>query len=111
VVGGSARPALLDDATVLRGLIREQDCASGSIPEGRVLEPAIEYRADAIVITFSVELLPGDRTCPSNPSFPVAIHLGEPIGGRALLDGSEDPPRDATTGDPEASQGRGVRSR
>jgi len=92
---------LSDGGTTIRGFIREQACANGASPEGRVLEPGIEYRPDAIVITFRVTMSPGD--CPSNPSFPVVVTLAEPIGGRALLDGSEDPPRDATTGDPQAA--------
>lgn len=95
---------LSDDAEVIRGFIRERACASGRSPEGRVLEPTIEYGADSIVITYMVEMRPGD--CPGNPSLPVEIRLVEPLGGRMLLDGSEDPPRDATMGDPEAALGR-----
>lgn len=58
----------------------------------------IAYRADAIVVTFAVTERPGSwQECQGNPSFPVEIRLAEALGTRALLDGSEAPPRDATT--------------
>ena len=90
---------LSNDATAIRAFISEQACASWTSPEGRVLEPAIEYGAVAIVITFSVEMLPSGR-CPSSPAYPVEVRLTKPVAGRALLDGSDEPPRDATAGEP-----------
>jgi hypothetical protein len=83
------------DAQVIRGFIREDACANGDPPVGRVLEPTIEYGAESIVITYRVQTLPAAE-CPTNPAFPVTLHLREPVGGRQLLDGTDDPPRDAT---------------
>ena len=82
------------DTQVVRGFLEERACASRQSPEGRILGPKIEYRADAIIVTYAVREIGG--TCPSNPRFPITIHLTEPLGGRALFDGGVDPPRDAT---------------
>ena len=81
------------DARVVRALLMEQACAGGRPPEGRVLPPRIEYQVDAVIVTYFVEPLGG--RCPSNPAFPVEIQLAEPLGARALLDGSSNPPRSA----------------
>jgi hypothetical protein len=79
---------------VVRGFLEERACASGQSPEGRIYGPIIEYGADAIIVTYAVREIGG--RCPSNPRFPIAIHLAEPLGGRALFDGGVDPPRDAS---------------
>jgi hypothetical protein len=88
------------EATELSALIVEQNCASGKPPVGRVLPPAIVYGADAITITIAVRMEGGD--CPSNPEFPLTIQLAEPLGDRALLDGSVFPPRDASGPPPDS---------
>lgn len=89
--------ALSAETTVIPAIISEQACASGQSPEGRVLDPVIEYRADAVVVTISVTKRIGGQDCPGNPDFPIEIKLAEPLGERALLDGGSIPPRDATT--------------
>jgi hypothetical protein len=87
------------EATELSAIIVEQSCASGQPPVGRVLAPAIVYGTDAITITIAVRQDPGD--CPMNPEFPLTIQLAEPLGDRALLDGSVFPPRDASRPPPD----------
>jgi hypothetical protein len=82
-------------AQLVHGFLEERACASGGSPEGRITGPRIEYRADAVVVTFTVREV-GTATCPSNPRFAVTISLAEPVGDRKLLDGGVDPPRDAT---------------
>jgi hypothetical protein len=82
----------------IHGLLREQACASGGSPEGRILGPWIEYRSDAIVVTYRVRVVGG--RCPMNPTYPITISLAEDLGSRSLLDGGVDPPRDASS-DPE----------
>lgn len=67
-------------------------CAGGRSAEGRIVDPVIEYRADAVVVTVSVIPLPGPQDCPSNPPAPYQLVLDEPLGDRALLDGGVDPP-------------------
>jgi hypothetical protein len=83
-------------STSIRALVVEESCAGGKSPEGRVELPRIEPTAAAIAITFEVRRQPGGQDCQGNPPFPVTIKLPEPLGGRALLDGGADPPRDAT---------------
>jgi len=82
--------------TTIHGLILEGSCASGTSPDGRVEPPAIEPTDTSITVTFSIRRRPGSQDCQGNLPFPVAITLPEPLGTRALLDGSETPPRDAT---------------
>ena len=89
-------PAPGPDATVIPALIREQACASGATPEGRVLPPEIYYATGAILVIVKVRHRPGGQDCQGNPAFPIEIQLAEPLGERKLLDGSEQPPRDAT---------------
>jgi hypothetical protein len=83
-------------STSIHALIRERACASGKSPEGRVDAPAIDLEDSTVTITFEIRRLPGDQDCQANPPFPVTLRLGEPLGARALLDGSSTPPRDAT---------------
>jgi hypothetical protein len=82
----------------IRGFLREQACASGGSPEGRILGPWIEYRPDTIVVTYRVRVVGG--RCPTNPAYPITITLAEDLGSRSLLDGGVTPPRDASS-DPE----------
>jgi hypothetical protein len=84
---------LKPDAKSINAVIREQACANGASPRGRVVGPHIEYGTDAITVTFGVQKSPGD--CPSNPPFEITIFLAEEIGNRRILDGGSTPPRDA----------------
>jgi hypothetical protein len=79
--------------TTLHVLVWERACASGQDATGRVAAPAIEYGADAVVVTFGVRPREGGQECPSNPPTPVVVELVEPLGSRALLDGVTIPPR------------------
>jgi hypothetical protein len=88
---------LAPETTVVKAFLVEGACASGQSPQGRIADPVIEYRADAVVVTFTVAPLPGNQDCQGNPEFPVEITLSEPLGSRTLLDGGSTPPRDATT--------------
>jgi hypothetical protein len=91
-VGGPVEP----EATTIKGLIRERACASGRLPEGRVLPPVVSYTEQAVVVVFGVTEQAGGQDCPGNPAFPITIELSEPLGDRVLLDGGTFPPRDAT---------------
>jgi hypothetical protein len=86
------------ETTVIPAQLREVACASGRSPEGRVLDPLIFSSEDAVLVTFWVRRSPGGgQDCQGNPEFATLIQLPEPLGDRKLLDGSEVPPRDATT--------------
>lgn len=86
--GQSLTPATV----VLDVLVGELACASGNSPEGRVVPAAAVYLEDAVVVIFGVRPLPGAQTCQASPPAEVRLELGEPLGDRELLDGSEFPP-------------------
>ena len=90
-------PAPGPQATEIRALVTETECASGRPSVGRVLPPVILYGADEVTVIFAVRPLPGDAfDCPGNPATPMLIVLEEPLGERRLLDGGVFPPRDAS---------------
>lgn len=70
----------------------ELACANGDVPEGREVVQSVLASDSEITITVLVEAVRGAATCPGNPEFVFEIELDEPVGTRALLDGSETPP-------------------
>ncbi len=91
-----AGPAVTPETRRFDALVLEQACASGQSSDGRIALPLIEYRSDAIVLTFGVTPFPGGADCPGHPPGHYEVTLAEPVGARALLDGGVFPPRDAT---------------
>jgi hypothetical protein len=79
-------------ASTFEVLATELSCANGEAPEGRDVTQAVVVTDSEITITVLVEPVRGGATCPGNPEFAFEIDLDEPIGDRALLDGSETPP-------------------
>lgn len=73
-------------------LVNESACASGQSARGRIQEPDVDYRTDAVVVTIRVEQRSGSEDCPSNPDTPYLLRLDEPLGNRTLLDGGKRPP-------------------
>jgi hypothetical protein len=88
---------LAPDATEIPVLVTERACNSGQDARGRIVEPRIVLSDEAVTVVFAVRPREGDQDCPSNPETPHLLVLPEPIGNRTLFDGSEIPPRDATT--------------
>ena len=83
-------------STKIRALVLEESCASGRTPEGRVDPPTIELDETTVTVTFAIRHQPGEgQDCQGNAPFPVEFTLPEPLGARTLLDGSQDPPRNA----------------
>jgi hypothetical protein len=95
-----AGPPITPETTSLAILIREQDCASGKPPEGRVLEPTIITAVDVIQVAIGIREQTTDQDCPGNPAYAVELTLPEPLGTRALFDASQFPPRRVTAEDP-----------
>ncbi|MGI8999064.1 MAG: hypothetical protein ACR2GO_05090 [Candidatus Limnocylindria bacterium] len=89
--------ALDPEMTEIGVLVTEQACNSGEDAQGRILEPEIIGGADSVTVVFAVRPRGGGQDCQSNPETPFLLTLDEPLGDRQLLDGSEDPARDATT--------------
>jgi hypothetical protein len=84
------------DATSVAAIVLERACASGASADGRVLPPVIRSGASAISVLVAIRHRPGDQDCQGNPTLAIRLDLGEAIGSRALLDGGEFPPRDAS---------------
>jgi hypothetical protein len=88
-------PAPTPDSTSIRGFVREEGCASGKSPEGRLEGPLFDLTETDVTVTFGVRPLPGAQDCQANAAFPVTFNLPEPLAERILLDGNGVPPRDA----------------
>ena len=70
-------------------VVTEDACNENPVAPHRIHEPAIRYEEDVIVITFRVNpLRSGVRTCFGGVGTPYVVELEEPIGNRALVDGS-----------------------
>lgn len=93
-------PPISPETTALSILLREQDCASGKPPIGRVLAPTIVTSAVAIEIVIGIRKQLTGQDCPGNPAFPFEVVLPEAIGPRTLFDASQFPPRPVTSDDP-----------
>ncbi|MGP1674755.1 MAG: hypothetical protein ACTS8Z_06045 [Candidatus Limnocylindrales bacterium] len=93
-------PPISPETTSLSILLREQDCASGQPPIGRVLAPTIITTADTIEIVIVIRKQLTGQDCPGNPAFPLELVLPGAIGSRALFDASQFPPRPVTSDDP-----------
>lgn len=89
-------PAPTAGSVSIRALVLEQACASGKTPEGRVEAPTIDLTETAVTVSVWIRHLPGAQDCQGNAPFPVTIKLPEALAERTLLDGSEQPPRDAS---------------
>lgn len=88
------------DAREVSILLREQACASGREPDGRVLPPTITLTEDAVLVAIAIRKQP-NADCPGNPAHAMRLVLPEPLGHRGLFDAADFPPREVTTTDPE----------
>lgn len=92
-----ARPGPTATSTTVHAIVMEEACSSGNSAEGRVEPPIVEIGSAAITVTYRVRGRPGTaQDCQSNKPTPVELVLPELLGDRKLLDGGDDPPRDAT---------------
>lgn len=86
---------LAPELTEIPVLVTQQGCNSGEDARGRIAEPWIVLDDHTVTVVFGVQTREGMHTCQGNPETPHLLVLPEPIGQRALFDGSEVPPRDA----------------
>jgi hypothetical protein len=92
----SLDPGAAPDAgsTQLALLVTERDCNSGEDAEGRVELLSLEETDTAVIVRVAVRPhAEGAFTCQSNPPTPFTLDLSEPLGERALLDGTFVTPR------------------
>ncbi|HZQ86646.1 MAG TPA: hypothetical protein VFA83_17500 [Acidimicrobiales bacterium] len=80
------------DATAIPVLVRERACTGGARIGDRLLSPEISYDATEVKVTYYARPIPVGKgeavTCPGVPPDHVTLHLSQPLGSRALLDGS-----------------------
>lgn len=73
-------------STTFVALVSRLGCNGGVT--GQVLTPEIHMSESEVVVTFSVALKsPGAAACPGNNQVSYEVSLGEPLRGRALVDG------------------------
>ena len=75
-----------DSATTFTALVSRASCNGGET--GTVNTPDLRFTETSIIVTFTVS--PGDpasASCPGNNEVPFVVHLDEPVGRRAIVDG------------------------
>lgn len=100
VLQGNATSA----TTTFVALVNERGCTGGADPTKRLVGPDVDYRDDAVVVTFFVEPLPPPEPdprgiptgygCVGPPPTPVTVTLSVPLGDRELLDGGSYPAKE-----------------
>ncbi|HVK29848.1 MAG TPA: hypothetical protein VM575_16030 [Nocardioides sp.] len=80
-------------STKLAVLVTERQCASGRDGRAHLLEPTVVETPDDVTVTWTSQAVAHGATCQGNPPAPMTIDLAEPLGDRALLDGSRWPAR------------------
>ena len=89
----AAPPDGLDRAgTSLEVEVSERECTSGRNPEPFLNDPVVDEGEDSVTVYWTSDSPKGPQTCPGNPSVRRVVQLREPLGDRALLDGSTWPP-------------------
>lgn len=92
-----AGPVPTETSATIRALVREEECASGQSPGGRIDPPDIDLGDASITVTYWIRKPSGDvHHCLANHLFPIELKLPEDLGPRTLLDGGSTPPRDAS---------------
>ena len=78
--------------SVLHILATETGCAGGALPEGREVRSALMTSGDEYVVFVLIEPSALPMDCPGNPSFPMTIDLGRPLGEIRVFEGFLVPP-------------------
>jgi hypothetical protein len=91
---------LTPGSTSIEVLVNEVSCASGESAAGRIAEPEITTTDAEVIVTLAVIPRSGAQDCQGNPATPFTLELDEPLGDRALLDGSHAPPAAPDLDDP-----------
>ncbi len=79
--------AIDSGATVFDVLVMRTECNSGVT--GTVNPPLVDFRAEEIVISFTVSPgTPAAATCQGNDQVEYTVTLDQPVGDRRLVDGA-----------------------
>lgn len=93
-----ATPEGMDPAaTSLEVEVSERECASARNPEPFLNEPVVVEREKTVTVYWTSDSPEGGQGCPSNPWVGRIVPLDQPLGDRALLDGSTWPPKPVST--------------
>jgi hypothetical protein len=69
-------------------LSTEVECAGGFPPDGRAVTLSVIENSATVYVSVDVETVTDGATCPTNPTEPLSVPLGEPLGSRRVVDGS-----------------------
>lgn len=73
--------------------VSERECTSGRNPEPFLNQPVVVESEHRVIVYWTSDSPEGAQTCPGNPPVRRAVELRQPLGDRALLDGSTWPPK------------------
>jgi hypothetical protein len=80
--------------TAFTALVSRLGCNNGVT--GEVHVPEVTLEEDEVVVTFTVEPVETDVSCPDNDAVPYEVVLPEPLGDRSLVDGQCEAGTDAS---------------
>lgn len=80
------------DTTTVDVGVTEGTCTGGRDPLPHLREPYVEETAQSVTIYWTSDPPGGVSSCIGPPPTPTTLTLSEPLGDRALLDGSRFPP-------------------
>lgn len=74
-------------STDIHLMVTERECVGGIEIGDRLVGPEIHYTAEEVRIGFAATPPPGDAfDCQGNPTTPLVVDLGEPLGDRSVVD-------------------------
>ncbi len=76
--------------------VRERECTSGRDPLPFLHEPTVIEADETVTVYWTSDAPHGGQTCQGNPPVRMVVELDEPLGSRALFDGSTWPPKRVT---------------
>jgi hypothetical protein len=82
------------ETTSFTALVSRLGCNNGVT--GDVHEPDVSAEDEVVVVTFSVDPIETDASCPDNDEVPYEVVLPEPLGDRSLVDGQCESDTDAS---------------
>ena len=80
--------------TSFTALVSRLGCNNGVT--GQVHEPAVSVEDEKVVVTFAVDPITTDASCPDNDVVPYEVVLPKPLGDRSLVDGQCESDSDAS---------------
>lgn len=82
------------DTTSFTAMVSRLGCNNGVT--GEVHKPEVSVEDEEVVVTFSVDPIETDASCPDNDEVPYEVVLPEPLGERSLVDGQCESDTDAS---------------